>query len=359
MAEENATQDMDALEEVSVESENDDVTYGLETENNTSDEASEEKYVSPREKAIDAILSRGRDEESDDSSEESELVEPPEEPQYAEEPEQSQNPSPVWFDGERWLTKVKVDGNEIEVPFNDLQNSHQKDKASQQRFEQAAQYGRQIQAREQQLNAHIQQLQQQQRMQQQPPQDAAEEVEDSSDLIKKYHEALYEDDAEKASDLFKTLTKQGRTQATPNVQEVVNQEIGRQFNQMQRQAEQQKQWAYHKSLEDSVKWFESEYPDVAGAAELRAIADNRTVTLTQEHPDWTPQQIIQEAAESTREWAKSFLEPDKQNERVSRKRKIVQHPKAASASAQIGEDDPVPQTPAQIIEEMRRVRGQI
>ena len=122
MAEENATQDMDALEEVSVESENDDVTYGLETENNTSDEASEEKYVSPREKAIDAILSRGRDEESDDSSEESELAEPPEEPQYAEEPEQSQSPSPLWFDGERWLTKVKVDGNEIEVPFNDLQN---------------------------------------------------------------------------------------------------------------------------------------------------------------------------------------------------------------------------------------------
>jgi len=353
MAEENATQEMDALENTQGENDesNDNIIHGLETEKKEPDE----EYVSPREKAIEEILSRGRDE-----SEEDESIEAPEDPpHHAEEEETKKNVSPVWFDGERWLTKVRVDGNEIEVPFNDLQSSHQKDRASQQRFEQAAQYGRQIQSREQQLNAHIQQLQQQQRMQQQPSQDAAEEVEDSSDLIKKYHEALYEDDSEKASDLFKTLTDKGRVQATPNVQEVVNQEIGRQFNQMQRQAEQQKQWAYHKSLEDSVKWFESEFPDVAGASELRAIADNRTVTLTQEHPDWTPQQIIQEAAESTREWAKSFLEPDKQNERVERKRKIVQHPKAASGSAQIGDDDLVPQTPAQIIDEMKRARGQI
>ena len=182
MAEENATQKMDALEEVSVESDNEDVTYGLETENNASDKESEEKYVSPRQQAIDAILSRGRDEESDDSSEDSKLVEAPEETQYAEETETRKSPSPVWFNGERWLTKVKVDGDEVEVPFDDLQNSHQKDRASQQRFEQAAQYGRQIQAREQQLNAHIQQLQQQQRVQQQPSQDAAEKVEDSSEL---------------------------------------------------------------------------------------------------------------------------------------------------------------------------------
>ena len=358
MAEENATQEMDALESTQDRNDesNGEFTYGLETERKESNESKEE-YVSSREKAIEEILSRGRDDDSDEPSEESEPVEASAE--LVREEATEQKPSPIWFDGDRWLTKVKVDGNDIEVPFDDLQNSHQKDRASQQRFEQAAQYGRQIQAREQQLNSHIQQLQQQQRVRQQPSQDAAEEVEDSSDLIKKYHEALYEDDSEKASDLFKTLTDKGRVQATPNVQEVVNQEIGRQFNQMQRQAEQQKQWAYHKSLEDSVKWFESEFPDVAGASELRAIADNRTVTLTQEHPDWTPQQIIQEAAESTREWAKSFLEPDKQNERVARKRKIVQHPKAASASAQIGEDDPVPQTPAQIIEEMRRVRGQI
>ena len=357
MAKENATQETDALENTKGENDesNEDITFGLETQNKESDEKPDEDYVSPRDKAIEKILSKGRDEADEDETRET-AEEPP---QYAEEEEAEKIVSPVWFDGERWLTKVKVDGNEIEVPFDDLQNSHQKDRASQQRFEQAAQYGRQIQSREQQLNAHIQQLQRQQRMAQQPSQDAAEEVEDSSDLIKKYHEALYEDDSEKASDLFKTLTDKGRVQATPNVQEVVNQEIGRQFNQMQKQAEQQKQWAYHKSLEDSVKWFESEFPDVAEAAELRAIADNRTVTLTQEHPDWTPHQIIQEAAESTREWAKSFLEPDKQNERVDRKRKIVKHPKAASGSAQIGDDDPVPQTPAQIIDEMKRARGQI
>jgi len=354
MAEENATQEVDAFDDTAEELE----SSSENAQNEEEITEPQEEYVSPREKAIQEILSKGRDETDED------VVSEPDEEGLAAlldvETDKRDSESPVWFDGERWLTRVKVDGSEIEVPFNDLQASHQKDKASQQRFEQAAQYGRQVQAKEQQLNAYIQQMQQQQRMDTQPSQDAADEqVEDSSELIKKYHEALYEDDADKATDLFKTLTKEGRKQATPNVEEVVNQAIGRRFNQMQQQADRQKQWQYHKSLEDSVKWFESEYPDVAGTAELRAVADNRTITLTQENPDWTPQQIIQAAAESTREWAKSFLVPDKQNERVSRKRKIVQQPKAASASAQIGEDDPVPQTPSQVIEDMKRARGQI
>ena len=41
------------------------------------------------------------------------------------------------------------------------------------------------------------------------------------------------------------------------------------------------------------------------------------------------------------------------------KKKIVQHPKATNASARIGEEEPVPETASDIIEEMKRVRGQV
>ena len=185
-----------------------------------------------------------------------------------------------------------------------------------------------------------------------------EPKENSSDLIKKYHEALYEDDADKAAELFNSLTG-GRSQpATQNVEEVVEKVLNRTMAQQRAQSQREQQYAYQKSLEDAVKWFDSEYPDVASSPELRSIADNRTIDLTQSNPDWSPKEIMKEAAETTRQWAKEFLSPDK-SERVNRKKRIVQHPKAASRSSKIGEDPPAPQSAADIIQEMKQARGQI
>ena len=40
-----------------------------------------------------------------------------------------------------------------------------------------------------------------------------------------------------------------------------------------------------------------------GTPELRAIADNRTVTIMKEEPSMAPAYVIQAAAEYAREWA--------------------------------------------------------
>ena len=314
-----------------------------------------EDYVSEREKAMAAIAVK-RDEEFQEEVDEVIVSEEPEEIVEKES-------SPFWKDGDSWYTTVKVDGEDIQVPFDDLKSSHQKDRASQKRFEEAAEYGRKVQEREAQLNAYVQNMQraQQPKKDVPPSQDAVPEVEtNDSDLVKQYHQALYEDDADKAAELFtKALGNRGRSQpATQNVEEVVEEVLGRTLAQQRAQNQRQQQWAYQKSLEEAVKWFDGEYPDVAGVSELRAVADNRTVALTEEHPDWTPKQIMQEAAESTRQWAKEFLSPNK-NERAERKKKIVQNPKAATGSSKIGEDEPAPQTAADIIKEMRESRGQM
>jgi len=327
------------------------------------EELSEEE-LSPRQKAIEELVVRRNEEFDEEMGEDvsSEEVEDdiPDEIKVAT---KKDDPSPMWKEDDSWYTTIKIDGEDIKVPFNDLKSSHQKDKASQKRFEDAAEYGRRVQEREAQLNAYVQNMQQQQQKQKTlPSQDAEPEQEqpdDSPDLIKKYHEALYEDDADKAAELFKALTNKGRSQpATQNVDEAVQQALQRAMAQQQAQNKRQQQYAYQKSLEDAVKWFDSEFPDVAGTPELRAVADNRTIELTQSNPDWSPKQIMQEAAESTRQWAKEFLSPNK-NERVARKQKIVQHPKATNASARLGEEEPVPETAADIINEMKRVRGQV
>ena len=358
MAENDATQP-DATEQ--------EIEHGFKEESKEAQEEfkeeSPEEELSPREKAIEELVVKRNEEfneemEEDASSEEVEDDIPDEIKVEAE----KDDSSPMWKEDDSWYTTIKVDGEDIKVPFNDLRSSHQKDKASQKRFEEAAEYGRRVQEREAQLNAYVQNMQREAAASNTTTVTDVEpeqEPDDSPDLIKKYHEALYEDDADKAAELFKALTNKGRSQpATQNVDEAVQQALQRAMAQQQAQNKRQQQYAYQKSLEDAVKWFDSEFPDVAGTPELRAVADNRTIDLTQKNPDWSPKQIMQEAAESTRQWAKEFLSPNK-NERVTRKKKIVQHPRATNASARLGEEEPVPETAADIIEEMKRVRGQV
>ena len=149
------------------------------------DEPSEEE-LSPREQAIeDLVVKRNEEFESEVnetlSSEEVEEVE--------EVVEKKPSPVDVWEEDGTWYTAVKIDGEDIKVPFNDLKSSHQKDRASQKRFEEAAEYGRRVQEREAQLNAYVQKMQQSQ--QAHPPSKAAdpeqEQPDDSPALIKKYH----------------------------------------------------------------------------------------------------------------------------------------------------------------------------
>jgi len=169
---------------------------------------------------------------------------------------------------------------------------------------------------------------------------------------------LYEDDAEKAAELLQTLTT-GRSQvATPNVEEAVNKALQEAFARQQMAQARMQQQSYENSVKEAVSWFEKEYVDIAGNAELRAIADNRTVTIMKDNPSMAPGYVIQAAAEYAREWANLNLSNGKSNARVERKKRIVSEPKPARKSAKIGEDEPAEKTPSQVIEEMRESRGQ-
>ncbi|MCK5671603.1 hypothetical protein KAI10_09480, partial [Candidatus Bathyarchaeota archaeon] len=208
-----------------------------------------------------------------------------------EEEIQHEDPTPpVWLKDGTWVTSVKVNGAETTVPFEGLKVSHQKDAASQQRFEEAANKEKWLNEKEAQLRQYVQSLKQKEK-EESPPETQGDEPKTDTNFVevaKEYHQALYEDDADKAAELFKALTNKGRSQpATQNVDEAVQQALQRAMAQQQAQNKRQQQWAYQKSLEDAVKWFDGEYPDVAGTPELRPVADNRTIELTQSNPDWS------------------------------------------------------------------------
>jgi hypothetical protein len=276
-----------------------------------------------------------------------------------EEIQQEDPKSPVWLKDGNWVTSVKVNGEEVEVPFDGLKTSHQKDAASQQRFEKAAQREKFLAQKEQELRSYAQQLQAHVQKAT-PPEEEGEEPEKDTDykeLVSQYHQALYEDDADKAAELLQTLTT-GRTQATPNVEEAVNKALNQAYARQQVEQAKQQQREYEGSVKQAVAWFESEYPDIAGVPELRAIADNRTVTIMKESPSMAPAHIIHAAAEYAREWATLNISNGKSNSRTERKKKIVSEPKPARKTAKIGEDEELAKTPSQVIEEMRQSRGQ-
>jgi len=311
----------------------------------------------PRDKIMEDIVASRELEVLEDMG-----IEPEEVIQQVEEEIQQEDPkSPVWLKDGNWVTSVKVNGEEVEVPFDGLKTSHQKDAASQERFEQAANRERFLAQKEQELRAYAESLQAEGQKQETLPESDETPAPDSDykELVSQYHQALYEDDADKAAELLQTLTT-GRTQdATPNVEEAVNKALSQAYARQQVEQAKQQQMAYEGSVKEAVSWFENEYPDVAGNPELRAIADNRTVTIMKEKPSLAPGHIIHAAAEYAREWAHLNLNGGKGvNARVERKKKIVSEPKPARKTAKIGEDEELEKTPSQVIEDMRKSRGQ-
>ena len=325
-----------------------------EVEEQTEETTEQEEYVDrkvqgQRDEMFDRIV---QDREAEFNDSEEELVEVQEE---VVEDVVGEDTAPVWKHEGQWVTQVKVNGQDVVVPFEGLKSSHQKDVASQQRFQQAAHKERVLAQQEAQLRQYAQSLQQRESAPSQ--QDEPEDEFDYKKTVEEYHQALYEDDADKAAQLLQTLT--GRNQATPNIDEAVDRAVGQAF--ARRHAEQAKaqQLAYEREVQNAVAWFDQEYPEIAQNPDLRAIADNQTVTLMKENPSWTPGQIIYAAAEYAKEWTNNNLASQQPNKRVERKKKIVPQPKSARQSAKMSEDDSGPKTPEQVIEEMRQARGQL
>jgi len=322
-------------------------------------EAKEASIKSPRDAAMERIVEEREIEVFDEIVEQADDLDTSEEVVGEEEIQHEDPISPVFLKNGQWVTTVKVNGTETTVPFEGLKVSHQKDSASQQRFEEAAAKEKWLNQKESQLRSYVQKLQTQKQATPPPTQgDEPKTDTNFTEVAKEYHQALYEDDADKAAELLQTLTS-GRSQgATPNVEEAVNKALQEAFSRQQMEQARAQQRDYQKSVKDAVGWFETEYPEIAGNAELRAIADNRTVTIMKEKPSLAPGYVIQAAAEYAREWANLNLSNGKSNERAARKKRIVSEPKPARKSAKIGEDDEVEKTPSQVIEEMRAERGQ-
>ena len=164
-----------------------------------SEEESQEKKVSSREEMMAKIVDERELEVISDiiGQEGLEEIEAEESQEEKEEIQQEDPASPVWLKDGTWVTSVKVNGAETIVPFEGLKVSHQKDSASQQRFEEAAAKERWLEGKEAQLRQYVQSLKQKEEAS--PPPTQGDEPKTDTifvEVAKEYHQALYEDDAD-------------------------------------------------------------------------------------------------------------------------------------------------------------------
>ena len=122
-------------------------------------EAKEESIKSPRDAAMDKIVEdRELEVFSEIVEQHDDLVDTSTEERDEEEIQQEDPTPPVWLIDGTWVNSVKVNGEETIVPLEGLKVSHQKDSASQQRFEQAATKERWLNEKEAQLRQYVQSL---------------------------------------------------------------------------------------------------------------------------------------------------------------------------------------------------------
>lgn len=117
--------------------------------------------------------------------------------------------------------------------------------------------------------------------------------------------------------------------------------------------------------------FTAAYPEIMADATLYKVADNWTDTVEEEHPDWTPTQVMLEAGARTKKWLDqqkgvtppgdlppadpASIDPNRQE----RKENLVRIPNPAlGAVSPHGETEEPVQTPNDALAEIRESRGQ-
>lgn len=255
-------------------------------------------------------------------------------------------------DGKVYL-RTKVDGEEGEVELSKVKSNYQKYMAGDKRLAEAADREKQLQIYEQQLFLREQAMRQRQQ-ESEPPKNsgASDDVEANVDAVL---EAIYSGDDDTAKKALANLVA-GRQQPTQNAitPDEIDQRVLRTTQATIAQMEQQRE------LKSASQKFRSEFNDIASDPKLFGMADELTLEIAEANPDFTPYQIMQEAGNRVREWLSTFKSSDSgMSDRTQRKRQAMGAVAGANRAASLGKDAPPARTRSNVIEDMKRQRGQM
>lgn len=277
------------------------------------DSHDDDSPVDPRQAIYDNYdKSRSGESDEDESKPDDEPAEPNDDDSVIEEGEPKADSEPVKKDPE--MTTVKINGVEKLVEKSKVDNAggvvaYQKLHAAEQKLLEASENQRilndqaeQLRKREESLNEREQALSTKKDAPDSKPNDPPEIDGDQkkalAEKVKLHREAIYEGEDDLADQLMLDIWTMARD-SNATTQNFLD-EIGDKATQRALETLEQKQ--FEKERVSAVDRFNTEYEDVASDPKLRALADTRSGELFEEHPDWSPERIILEAAKETREW---------------------------------------------------------
>ena len=246
--------------------------------------------------------------------------------------------------------RVKVDGVQKDIPIDKVKAVLQKNMAADQRLEEAAFRQQNLAKWEQQLLSREQALKSttpQGKPEGEPPEDKIKEKIQTA--VDKLYDGDTDDAVEALTGLFQERS-QTPTLDPHRISEQATQNVMQTLRKNERERE----------VKTSKLQFENEYAELVSNPELYDIADKKTITLMQQHPDWTPTQVIMEAGRQTQQWVNTIKgDSGSHTTRLQRKTNLQGLPKTqGSVAYQPPEPKQGPTKPVDVIREMRHARGQ-
>jgi hypothetical protein len=268
----------------------------------------------------------------------------------------------IVMDGDNPMFKTTYEGEETLIPLEKAQREMQKHVAADIRLRQNTEWQRTLEAREAQLRQNTVALAENLRTRQEsPPSTPAVDVDDKSleaearEVVSGLFTGTEDEAAAKLADLLKK--NRGPTTPAVDTNQIVQQAV--QATRQQISAE-----AKDADVKSGFKQFSSDYPEIMADENLFGYADSMTTDIAAENPNWMPSEVMLEAGKRVREWVQSMKAPEpapeaqQNNDRLERKQQLRPLPRIRQGTQ---ESAPIeqPQTPSQMMEEIRAARGQI
>lgn len=267
--------------------------------------------------------------------------ESPEETQ--EEPEQEAETSPA-------MVRVKIDGQETDVPLQQVLAQYQKSNAADMRLEEAAKKHRQLAEWEAKLRQYEQDRTQTSDTPKASSTDAPTGV--NEDTVAALAKALQYDGEDEVKAALKGVLEQFKKEASPNKPDIDPSAIASAVE-AKLQAK-----AFEQARIAAVQRFNSEFQDIAADPALHALADAETVRLFNDGHSRDPWEILRQSGENVRAWRGRISNVGaSEDHRVEAKRMATRVPTQRTMRGTLAATEK-PETRADVFAEMRRARGQ-
>lgn len=260
---------------------------------------------------------------------------------------------------------LKVKGETVELPWERVKGIAQKNILAENRLRQAADAERTLKNREEIVLKREQELESKSLTL--PPAQGVEDNVDLGHLLDETTTALFDGDKKDARATLEKLimaARQPTGDPALTVQQIQKQATDTAISVLRQEKAAEQQETYKGQLRDGLAQLTEQFPEVMQDDVLFSMVDRRTQDLAEEHPDWTPQQVMLTAGKDIQDRMGNPQKPTsvtKSPDRQARKEdlRVVPANRVSATQQPAPEAVEMDSSPAGVIARMKADRGAI